>query len=159
PPSIAVALLFDCRGVRSSNPWRRDSATMESRSSAELVVSGLEEAMPFAVVLTGARLTVGRLPDENDVALAPDPQRLVSRVAHCVFEREGSGWLVADGGGVNGTFLRRGGRLDRVSGRVPLRDGDVVCVLAATDEDEGRRYFELAFHSGAQDSEATRAAG
>src|SRR5437870_2637230 len=119
---------------------------MESRSPAEMVVSGPEDEMPFSVVLTGARVTVGRLPEENNIALTPDPQRLVSRVAHCALEHEKAGWLLVDGGSANGTFLCREGTLQRVTGRVALHDGDVVCVLASVDDGGERRYFELAFH-------------
>jgi hypothetical protein len=106
--------------------------------------------------LSGGRVTVGRLPDVNDIALQPDPELLVTRAGHFAFEREGSQWFVVDGGGVNGTFIRRGGTLQPVIGRSPLQDGDVVCVLASVAEPGGRRYFELAFHSTA-DSQATRA--
>jgi hypothetical protein len=101
---------------------------------------------------------VGRLPELNDIGLQPDPQRIVSRAGHCWFEREGRLWFVADGGSVNGTFLRRGNELQRVAGRTVLRDGDVVCVLAAVDATGERRFFELAFHAEA-DSQATRAVG
>jgi pSer/pThr/pTyr-binding forkhead associated (FHA) protein len=123
-------------------------------SGAELVVSGpgLE---PGTVGLSRDRVTVGRLPGENDIALEPDPERLVTRVAHCTFERDGGRWFVVDGGGVNGTYLTRGGGRERVSGRAPLADGDVVSVLASVDGSD-RAYFELAFHAR-QDSQATRA--
>jgi hypothetical protein len=128
-------------------------------SAAAVVVSGLEGAMPFSVPLTGRRVTVGRLEDANDIALQPDPQQLVGRVAHCALEREGAGWFLVDGGSVNGTFLRRECAFRRVSGRTPLRDGDVVCVLASVADDGERRFFELAFHAAGIDSQATRAAG
>ena len=42
------------------------------------------------VVLTGARATVGRLPDVNDIALQPDPELLVTRAGHCTLERQGA---------------------------------------------------------------------
>lgn len=130
---------------------------MESRSPAEVVVSSPTRSVPLNVALTGARITVGRLADVNDIALQPDPQQLVTRVAHCTFEREGERWFLIDGGSVNGTFLRRGGSLQRVTQRTGLREGDVVCVLAALEDSGGRRFFELAFHSE-QDSQATQAA-
>jgi DNA-binding winged helix-turn-helix (wHTH) protein len=130
---------------------------MESRSTAEIVVSGPDAALPFTVPLGGARLTVGRL-DANDVVLQPDPQRLVSRFAHCTLEREGSRWLLVDGGSLNGTYVRRGGGLQRVRERRPLHDGDVVCVLASVGKTGERRFFELAFQSSPADSQATRAA-
>ena len=130
---------------------------MESRCPTEVVVSSPTRSVPLNVALTGARITVGRLPDVNDIALQPDPQQLVTRLAHCTFEREGERWFLIDGGSVNGTFLRRGESLQRVTRRTGLREGDVVCVLAALEDSGGRRFFELAFHSE-QDSQATQAA-
>lgn len=128
---------------------------MELGFSAEVVVTGPGGPIG-SVALTGRRMTVGRLPGINDIALEPDPELLVTRAAHLAFEREGTNWLVVDGGSVNGTFVRRGGELQQVSGRMPLRDGDVVAVLASIAGGE-RRFFELAFRE-AQDSQATRAA-
>jgi DNA-binding response OmpR family regulator len=77
-------------------------------------------------------------------------------VGHCAFELHGGSWFAVDGGGVNGTFLRRGATLERITGRRALDDGDVVCVLAALEDGE-RSFFELVFHR-ADDSQATRAA-
>ena len=126
------------------------------RGTAEVVVSAPDGATPASVELSGKRVTVGRLPDANDIALQPDPQLLVTRANHCTLEREGTTWFVVDGGSVNGTFLRRGDALQRVSERAALRDGDVICVLALVTDAGERRYFELAFHASA-DSQATRA--
>jgi FHA domain/Transcriptional regulatory protein, C terminal len=122
-------------------------------SAAEIVVSG-PRALRRTVPLTGRRATVGRLRDENDIAL--DPERLVTRVAHCTFEREGNRWFIVDGGSVNGTYVRRGTERQRVTGRMPLHDGDIVDVLAAVPESGERQYFELEFHA-VRDSQATRA--
>ena len=84
---------------------------MEFRGqTAEVFVSGPNGDAATTVVLSGARASVGRLPELNDIGLQPDPQRVVSRAGHCTFEREGRVWFVADGGSVNGTFLRRGER-------------------------------------------------
>jgi hypothetical protein len=135
---------------------------MESRSSpaersAELVVFGPDGAGLETVELSSQRVTVGRLPEVNDIALQPDPELLVTRSAHCTLERVGAQWFVVDGGSVNGTYLRRGSELQRVNGRAVLHDGDVVCVLASIAETGERRFFELAFH-GSEDSQATRAA-
>ena len=124
--------------------------------NAELVVVGPGGARLASVPLV-ERVTVGRLPELNDVALQPDPELFVSRTAHCVLESVGGRWEVVDGGSVNGTFLRRGDRLERVDGRAVLRAGDVVCILASVDEDGARRYFELAFRQRAT-GQATRAA-
>src|SRR6266516_1762379 len=136
---------------------------MEFRSSpgergraAEVVVSAPDGATRATVALLGERVTVGRLPEANDIALQPDPELLVTRAAHFTFEREGALWFVVDGGSVNGTFLRRGGELQRIGERTPLHDGDVICVLASISETDERRYFELAFQASA-DSQATRA--
>ncbi len=129
---------------------------MESRS-ARVVVTG-PDAVPLATVaLSGDRVTVGRLPELNDIPLQPDPELYVSRAAHCTLEWDGDRWMLVDGGSVNGTYVRRGKALDRVEGSVPLRDGDVVCILAAVGEDGVRGYFELSYRQLA-DGQATRAA-
>jgi DNA-binding winged helix-turn-helix (wHTH) protein len=132
------------------------SARMHPALAAEVVVTDPAGRTHVATRLAGERVSIGRLPDANDIALEPDPQRLVTRVAHCAFEREGARWFVVDGGSVNGTFLRRDGELERVDGRSPLQDGDVVCVLASVADDGARTFFELAFHVSG-DSQATRA--
>jgi DNA-binding winged helix-turn-helix (wHTH) protein len=134
---------------------------MESRPSekehrAEIVVSGPNGAVLASVDLSGTRITVGRLPDLNDIALQPDSELLVTRAGHCALERTGAHWFVVDGGSVNGTFLRRGGATQRLTERTALHDGDVVCVLASISDTGERRFFELAFQANG-DSQATRA--
>jgi len=130
---------------------------MESCAPAELIVSG-PGVPPRRVLLTGVRVTVGRLAGANDIALQPDPQQLVSCSGHLALERHGAEWFLVDSGSVNGTFLRRGGDLLRVTDRTPLHDGDVACVLAGVTQTGQRTFFELSFHAGAADSQATRAA-
>jgi hypothetical protein len=130
---------------------------MEGHSPAELVVSG-PGMTPRRTLLTGARVTIGRLAETNDVALQPDPQQLVTRTGHLALERQGAEWFLVDSGSVNGTFIRRGGDLLRVTGRMPLHDGDVACVLAGVTDTGQRSFFELSFHSAGADSQATRAA-
>jgi FHA domain-containing protein len=132
-------------------------SSSDERGRAEVVVSGPDGAALATVGLSGERVTVGRLPDVNDIALQPDPELLITRTAHFTLEREGARWFVVDGGSVNGTFLRRGSDLQRVDERSPLHDGDVICVLASISETDERRFFELAFQSTG-DSQATRAA-
>ena len=127
---------------------------MESRHVASVVVANPDGAELARLELSGERITVGRLPGVNDIALEPDPELLVTREAHCTLERDGSHWFVVEGGSVNGTFLRRRGELGQVSGRTALHDGDVVCVLASVEQ---QRYFELAFQLPG-DSQATRPA-
>ena len=99
------------------------------------------------VPIAGDRLTVGRLPEVNDLALDDDPERLVSRYVHCLVEREGPGWCVVDNGSNNGTFLRKHGSPDRVQvqGRAPLRDGDTICILASLSDPAGPAYWKLVF--------------
>ena len=130
---------------------------MESRSAANVIVSAPDGARGRRLDLAGDRVTVGRLPALNDIALEPDPEHLVTRAEHCAFERSGSTWSVVDGGSVNGTYVRRAGELKRVEGRLPLRDGDIVCILGTLDHQDGAGYFELAYETTA-DSQATRAA-
>jgi len=130
---------------------------MESRSAASVLVSSPDGGKLATLELSGERVTVGRLPAVNDIALEPDPELLVTREAHLTFEREGAHWFVVDGGSVNGTFLRRRGDLQQLTGRSALHDGDVVCVLASSEDPENRRFFELAFQTVA-DSQATRPA-
>jgi hypothetical protein len=130
---------------------------MESRPVATVVVSSPEGGRPAAVELSGERVTVGRLPDLNDIPLERDPEHLVTRAEHCAFERSGSTWSIVDGGSVNGTFVRRAGELKRVDGRLPLRNGDVICILGSMNHQDGARYFELEYETTA-DSQATRAA-
>lgn len=125
--------------------------------NARIVLSSPAAAEVTTFELFGDRVTVGRLQGVNDIPLEPDPEHLVTRAEHCAFERVGATWLIVDGGGVNGTFVRRGSDLTRVDGRMPLRDGDVVAILAAIPHQEDARYFELAFETAA-DSQATRAA-
>jgi hypothetical protein len=127
------------------------------RDSEEVVVLRPGGEQPVKLELAGDRVTVGRLPELNDIALQPDPQHLVTRAAHCSLERAGTRWFVVDGGSVNGTFLRRGSGLERVTRRTALHDGDIICVLASIAENGERSYFELAFNA-IEDSQATRAA-
>jgi hypothetical protein len=130
---------------------------MESRSTANVVVSAPDGEELSSFELSRERVTVGRLAAVNDIALEPDPELLVSREGHCTFELDGAHWFVVDGGGVNGTFLRRRGELHQVTERTALYDGDVVCVLASVEDPERRRYFELVFQA-VGDSQATRPA-
>jgi hypothetical protein len=126
-----------------------------SRHGAPEVVASAPDGTPLARVgLSGRRVSAGRLPELNEIALQPDPELLVTRAHHCTFERDGQRWFVVDGGSVNGTYLRRGTALQRVSERVALRDGDVICVLASVADMGERRYFQLA---ATADSQATRA--
>jgi hypothetical protein len=104
----------------------------------------------FEFVLADERATIGRLPELNDVALEPDPDRYVSGKWHCLVEREGTAWRVVDNGSTNGTFLRREGVMHEVRGPEPLADGDTICILARLSEDEEPDYWEIVFHNPLQ---------
>jgi hypothetical protein len=132
-----------------------DSSALEPKRGAEVIVFAPDGSELATVALSGKRVTVGRLPDLNDIALQPDPELLVTRGAHFTLERDGARWFVLDGGSVNGTFLRRGKERQRVTERTLLHDGDAVCVLASITEPDERRFFELAFRDTG-DSQATR---
>src|SRR6266545_976810 len=131
PPLFEVALLADhCRPMSGVGLWTGDGSSMESRSApraradrAEVVVSGPDGTPLAQVALRGSPVTVGRLPEANDISLQPDPELLVTRSGHCVLEREGARWFVVDGGSVNGTYVRRGGGLEPVAHRTLLHDG------------------------------------
>ena len=121
---------------------------------ARLIVRGPDGVERDVVTLAGDRITIGRLAEVNDITLEPDPQQLVTRQEHCSLERDGSRWFVVDTGSVNGTYIRRDGELERVSGRGELSDGDAVCIVALLADDRTPAYWEVSF----DDRGRTRAA-
>jgi DNA-binding response OmpR family regulator len=126
-------------------------------TSAWLTLAARSGRASQSLPLTGERITVGRLSDVNDIALQPDPQRLVTRSGHCELRRESQQWVVVDGGGANGTLLRRGRELERLREPTRLESGDVICVLAFIGDGGQREYFELTFDIE-QEADDTRAA-
>lgn len=70
------------------------------------------------VVLTGDRMTVGRLKDCDICVSDANASRM-----HAAFVREGAGWAIEDLGSTNGTLLN-----GRPTTHDRLRDGDVVTV-------------------------------
>lgn len=92
------------------------------------------------------RTRVGRAAAGNDpeLALEPDPQRLVSRV-HCVVELVDGSWTVTDNASHNGTMLRRAGETVRVLGTSDLRHGDTVLILGGITDDGQPEYWRLKF--------------
>src|SRR5262249_56989821 len=68
---------IECPSATGAVPLTADSPMME------IAVSG-PDGVPLATIQpASARVTVGRLHDANDIVLEPDPELLVSRVAHC----------------------------------------------------------------------------
>jgi hypothetical protein len=99
----------------------------------------------FTVEILKDRVTIGRFPEFNDVALSPDPQQLVTRKAHCAVERDSLGWWVVDNGAVNKTFLLIEEELEVVYGRALIIDKSVICILGHLSEDGRPTYWELTF--------------
>jgi hypothetical protein len=107
----------------------------------------------FEVELSHARVQIGRAAPghQPDVALDPDPQRWVGRL-HCLLDYADGAWWLSDNGTVNGTFLRRGDRTERVLSRVRVQDTDVIRILGGMTDGGELRYWDLAL----KDPYATR---
>jgi DNA-binding CsgD family transcriptional regulator len=129
-PATAASTLH---GVSDESPLAAHAASpaeIQERLSAE------RAGAPFLVLrdgggrqrllrLDGDRLSVGRA-ESNDVALPWDTE--VSRL-HAELERIAGEWTVVDDGlSRNGTFVNG----TRISGRVRLRDGDVLRIGRTT---------------------------
>lgn len=98
----------------------------------------------FDVELGHGRVHIGRSAPghQPDVALEPDPQQWVGRL-HCLLDYENGGWWLSDNGTVNGTFLRRGERTERVMSRVRLQGTDVIRILGGMTDDGELCYWDL----------------
>jgi hypothetical protein len=98
----------------------------------------------FQVELAPGRVQVGRPAPGHlpDVVLEPDPERWVGRL-HCLLDFDAGAWWLSDNGTVNGTFLRRGERTERVLRRVRLQNQDVIRILGGMAEDGALRYWDL----------------
>jgi Transcriptional regulatory protein, C terminal/FHA domain len=109
----------------------------------------------FEVELAPGRVHVGRAAPgyRPDVVLDPDPQRWVGRL-HCCLDYENGAWWLSDNGTINGTFLRRGERTERVLGRERLQDQDVTRILGGMTDGDELRYWDLTL----KDPYATRRA-
>jgi hypothetical protein len=103
------------------------------------------DGIAFQVALAKDRVTIGRLPEINDIALEPDPQRLITRSAHCVLERDRGTWFIVDNGSSNRTFVRHSSTVKLVDARFLLADGDVIRLLARVDGKNESEYWELTF--------------
>lgn len=99
----------------------------------------------FSLELDRDQVTVGRLRGLNDIALEDDPQKLVTRRAHCVIQKRADGWWVTDHS-VNGILLRRGESLKRVEGAEPLEEGDALLILARLPTSGEPAYWEIVLH-------------
>ena len=88
---------------------------------AALQILGGERAGEI-VEFEGDAFSLGRSND-NDLYVSTDAR--LSR-HHARLRRQGSDWLIEDLGSVNGTFVERDGRPERIGAPTPLRDGDVI---------------------------------
>jgi DNA-binding winged helix-turn-helix (wHTH) protein len=105
-----------------------------------------EDGEPMVVPLTKTRITMGRDPSCNDIALQPDPQRLVSREEHCFFEQRGSYWYIgSNGSSRNPTLLSRGGGLCFVQSTVPLTDGNRIYIQGKLTETGEPLFWKCRF--------------
>lgn len=96
--------------------------------------------------LTKTRITIGRDPSRNDIALQPDPQRLVSREEHCFFEQRGSYWYIgSNGSSRNPTLLSRGGSLSLVQGTMLLTDGSRIYIQGKLTETSEPLFWKCRF--------------
>src|SRR5438128_1296856 len=122
-----------------------------------LMITGPDSEETTRYEIQQERVTIGRLEAWNDVALFPDPQQLITRKAHCTIEYTEARWWLIDNASVNRTLLRH--QPDQppevLQGRIPLNDGDVVCILGHFLEDGSQRYWQLKFY----DPASTRPAG
>lgn len=101
------------------------------------------------VQLHGDRVTIGRFGDVNDIALTPDPQRLVSGRCHCFVELKGRRWRIVDDDSTNGTIVRRGENSCKLRGEELLHDGDVIEIIASFPIGQPPTYWQLTFcHPG-----------
>ena len=105
----------------------------------------------FQIELNEQELAIGRSPQENDLALERDPQKLVTRVRHCILQRREGGWWVVDRS-TNGTFLKREDEMVQIRDVAPLTDGDSILILGRLPSRGDPEYWELAF----SDREATQ---
>ncbi len=110
-------------------------------------------------IITEGALRIGRHAPIVDLALAPDPQRLVSKL-HCLIEQREGTWWIVDNGSTNGTFVRHAGNTTRVEGIAALADRDVILLLGGLSENQTPRFWELTFRDPASvPADATNYAG
>lgn len=127
--------------MKNNNPNPKKS---KKTISPHLEIKG-PKIKKYKVDIINDRIIIGRLADFNDIALQPDPQKLVTRNMHCSIElRKGIFWLI-DNASKNGTFLKRGDVMKRVHGEEKLENRDLILILAEVNSDETTKYWEINF--------------
>lgn len=98
------------------------------------------------VELDGKPITIGRaaLDHVPDVPLGPDPQRWVSRL-HCTLDFADGMWSVTDNATVNGTLLRHGETIERLTARKGIQHRDTLLIVGDMTPDGEPLYWELTF--------------
>ena len=80
--------------------------------------------------LRKTQYTIGRFPD-NDIALPGGSDSPITRIEHCLLERETGRWYLIDKS-TNGTVLKRGDQSQQVQDlpdrKVVLNRGDIICI-------------------------------
>ena len=95
--------------------------------------------------LKNVQTIIGRLQDVNEIALEPDPQKLVTRCMHCAIEKKSNFYWVVDNASKNGTFLKRLDVVKRILGEEKLQHRDVIRIFANIEPNGEHKYWELQF--------------
>ncbi|MBW2663033.1 MAG: winged helix-turn-helix domain-containing protein [Deltaproteobacteria bacterium] len=95
--------------------------------------------------LKNVQTIIGRLQDVNEIALEPDPQKLVTRHMHCAIEIKSHFYWVVDNASKNGTFLKRLDVVKRILGEEKLQHRDTIRILANIESNGEHKYWELQF--------------
>lgn len=103
----------------------------------------LDGGDPREVALAAETVTVGRGSSNftPDLVLE-DPSSWISR-RHCIFTQAWGSWWIEDCGSRNGTFIRNGADLKRLTEKTQLSSGDIVCITADADENGPTSAWEI----------------
>lgn len=97
------------------------------------------------IIIEKDRIIIGRLENQNDISLSPDPQKLVTRYMHCSIEIKNNTPYIIDNASKNGTFLKRNNKILQVKGEIKLADDDIIMILKKIGADEPPEYWEIEF--------------
>ncbi len=99
----------------------------------------------YKIDLKSVQTIIGRLRDVNEIALEPDPQKLVTRHMHCAIEKKSHFYWVVDNASKNGTFLKRLDVVKRILGEEKLQHRDTIRILANIESNGEHKYWDLQF--------------
>ena len=112
------------------------------------------ENIQFKFEIKDVKTVIGRLGDANDIALEPDPQKLVTRYMHCSIELKNSVYWLIDNDSKNGTFLKRDNNNKKIEGEIKLQNHDLILVLAKINSESNPEYWEIEFNDPQATDEA-----